>query len=465
MDAVTEQVMRFTHTCFQVTPYESYVDVCEKLNELSPGDHEKRSFLVNSGAEAVENAVKVARYATGRTAVVAFDHGFHGRTLMGMTLTGKAMPYKHGFGPFAPEVYRAPYSYPVQGYREAGRHDHDAPVHRRSRQHRLHRRRTDSRRRRIHRPGTRMAERPCRLVRANGILLVADEVQTGFGRTGTWFACEHEGVIPDIVVTAKSLGGGLPIGGVTGQGRVDGRCSSGWPGRNFRGNPLSCAAALAAIDTIQSDGLLERSTRIGQVMIEQLRSLAASRPVMGDVRGRGSMVAFELVGPRDHAGQGDDRRHRSRLPQAGSARAHRRDLRERDPAAAAAVDPGRSARRGSRNSRQGRHVQLSPRLHHRAFRHSAPARTSRRLSTAHCAMANLVSVVAEPMCGTIMQFGALEDGIVRLRRLIFEHVESRTGDRALGQRTSQCDLIHHRASRGVDEERRGLHERRIRPRR
>ena len=295
--AVIEQVSRFTHTCFQVTPYESYVEVCEKLNELTPGDHTKRSFLVNSGAEAVENTVKVARYATGRTAVVSFDHGFHGRTLMGMTLTGKAMPYKHGFGPFAPEVYRAPYSYPFRGTGKladtitllqstigadsiacvvvepvAGEGGFIVPE-----------------------PGwlSGLAD----WCHANGILFVADEVQTGFGRTGTWFACEHEGVVPDLVATAKSLGGGLPIGGVTGRAEVMDAVHAGGLGGTFGGNPLSCAAALAAIDTIESEGLLERSVRIGKVMIDQLRSLAASHPVMGDVRGRGSMVAFELVGP------------------------------------------------------------------------------------------------------------------------------------------------------------------------
>lgn len=218
--AVTEQVMRFTHTCFQVTPYESYVAVCEKLNQLSPGDHPKRSFLVNSGAEAVENAVKVARYATGRSAVVAFDHGFHGRTLMGMTLTGKAMPYKHGFGPFAPEVYRAPYSYP---YRGTGKLSDTIKLLQSTVG-------ADSIACIVVEPiageGGFIVPEPGWLsgladwCRANGVLLVADEVQTGFGRTGTWFVCEHEGVIPDIVVTAKSLGGGLPIGGVTGRAEL-----------------------------------------------------------------------------------------------------------------------------------------------------------------------------------------------------------------------------------------------------
>jgi 4-aminobutyrate aminotransferase/(S)-3-amino-2-methylpropionate transaminase len=341
--AVTEQVQRFTHTCFQVTPYESYVEVCEALNELTPGDHAKRSFLVNSGAEAVENAVKVARYATGRSAVVSFDHGFHGRTLMGMTLTGKAMPYKFGFGPFAPEVYKAPYSYPFRGTGKlsdtitllqstigadsiacvvaepiAGEGGFIVPEHG-------------------------WLKGLADWCHANGILFVADEVQSGFGRTGTWFACEHEGVIPDLVATAKSLGGGLPIGGITGRAELMDAVHPGGLGGTFGGNPLSCVAALAAIDTIESDGLLERSVRIGKVMIDHLRSLAGSHAVIGDVRGRGAMVAMELVG----------------LPPSGVARAHRGDLRERDPASPPAHDPGGLSRRGNGDLEQGGRRRLS----------------------------------------------------------------------------------------------------------
>jgi len=207
--AVTDQARRFTHTCFQVTPYEGYLDVCEKLNELTPGAHEKRSFLVNSGAEAVENAVKVARYATGRSAVVSFDHGFHGRTLMGMTLTGKVMPYKHGFGPFAPEFYKAPYSYPFRGTGKLA--DTISMLHATVGE--------DSIACVVVEPiageGGFVVPEPgwlpglARWCNENGILLVADEVQTGFGRTGAWFACEHEGVVPDLVTTAKSGHHGL----------------------------------------------------------------------------------------------------------------------------------------------------------------------------------------------------------------------------------------------------------------
>jgi 4-aminobutyrate aminotransferase/(S)-3-amino-2-methylpropionate transaminase len=270
--------------------------VCERLNDLTPGDHEKRTFLVNSGAEAVENAVKVARYATGRSGVVAFDHGFHGRTLMGLTLTGKAMPYKQGFGPFAPEIYRAPYSDPFRGTGTlaqtldimettvgaasiacvvvepiAGEGGFVVPE-----------------------PGwlPGLAE----WCTANGVVLVADEIQSGFGRTGAWFACEHEGVVPDIVTTAKSLGGGLPIAAVTGRADLMDRVHPGGLGGTFGGNPLACAAALAAIETMEAEGLLERAQRIGAVMLGRLQVMAATSPAIGDARGRGAMVAIELVG-------------------------------------------------------------------------------------------------------------------------------------------------------------------------
>jgi len=295
VDAVAEQVGRFTHTCFQVTPYESYVAVCEKLNALTPGDHDKRSFLVNSGAEAVENTVKIARYVTGRDAIIAFDHGFHGRTLMGMTLTGKVMPYKQGFGPFAPEVYRAQYSYPFRGTgdlastlsfldKTVGASQVAAIV-------------VEP----IAGEGGFIVPEPGWLAglsawcQDNGALLIADEVQTGIGRTGKWFACEHEGVVPDLVATAKGLGGGLPIGGITARAELVDQIHAGGLGGTFGGNPLSCAAALAAIETIEADGLLDRAAAIGATMLRRLAAMQASNPRIGDVRGRGAMIAIELV--------------------------------------------------------------------------------------------------------------------------------------------------------------------------
>ncbi len=295
--AITSQVKRFTHTCFQVTPYESYVEVCERLNAHTPGDHDKRSFLVNSGAEAVENAVKVARYATGRSAVVSFDHGFHGRTLLTMSLTGKVMPYKHGFGPFAPEIYRAPYSYPFRG---TGLLDEtvknlETTVG------------ADAIACVVVEPiageGGFVVPEPGWLpglaawCAEHGILLVADEIQSGMARTGTWFACEHEGVVPDLVTTAKSLGGGLPLGGITGRAELMDSVHPGGLGGTFGGNPLACAAALAVFEIIESEGLLERARHIGDVAMARLEKLVRSGGAVGDVRGRGAMVALELVGP------------------------------------------------------------------------------------------------------------------------------------------------------------------------
>jgi 4-aminobutyrate aminotransferase / (S)-3-amino-2-methylpropionate transaminase / 5-aminovalerate transaminase len=296
VDAVTAQVANFTHTCFQVTPYESYVEVCERLNTLTPGEHEKRSFLVNSGAEAVENCVKVARHVTGREAIIAFDHGFHGRTLMGMTLTGKVMPYKQGFGPFAPEVYRAQYSYPFRGTGDlestlafidktvgatnvaaivvepiAGEGGFIVPA-----------------------PG--WLAGLSKWCTDHGALLIADEVQTGIARTGAWFACEHEGVVPDIVATAKGMGGGLPIGGVTARADLIDTVHAGGLGGTFGGNPLSCAAALAAFETIEADALIARATAIGELITARLSGLQKTYPAIGEIRGRGAMIAAELVG-------------------------------------------------------------------------------------------------------------------------------------------------------------------------
>ena len=228
IDAVTEQITAFTHTCFMVTPYDSYVQVCEKLNELTPGDHEKRSALFNSGAEAVENAVKIARHATGRQAVVAFDHGYHGRTNLTMGLTAKNMPYKHGFGPFASELYRVPMAYP---YRWPGGAEHCAEQALRTVTDQIHAQVGESNTAAViiepiqgeggfivppegFLPG--LAD----WCREHGILLIADEVQSGFCRTGDWFACDDEGVVPDLITTAKGIAGGMPLSAVTGRAEI-----------------------------------------------------------------------------------------------------------------------------------------------------------------------------------------------------------------------------------------------------
>jgi 4-aminobutyrate aminotransferase / (S)-3-amino-2-methylpropionate transaminase / 5-aminovalerate transaminase len=308
VDAVRAQVAEFTHTCFMVTPYEGYVAVAEQLNRLTPGSGEKRSVLFNSGAEAVENAVKIARSYTRKDAVVAFDHAYHGRTNMTMALTAKSMPYKSGFGPFAPEIYRAPLSYPFRD----GLIDKELA--------------TD---------GELAAQRAIDVIakqvgaenlaaiviepiqgeggfivpaegflpalldwcRQQNVVFVADEVQTGIARTGAWFACEREGIEPDLICIAKGIAGGLPLSAVTGRAEIMDAPHPSGIGGTFGGNPVACAAALATIDTIEADGLLERARQIERLMKDRLFALQAADDRIGDVRGRGAMIAVEFVKP------------------------------------------------------------------------------------------------------------------------------------------------------------------------
>ncbi|WP_291280178.1 4-aminobutyrate--2-oxoglutarate transaminase [Galactobacter sp.] len=307
--AVTEQVARFTHTCFTVSPYEGYIAVAEKLNALTPGDFDKRTALFNSGAEAVENAIKIARHYTGRQAVVALEHAYHGRTNLTMGLTSKAMPYKSGYGPFAPEIYRVPGSYP---YRD-------------------------------HLTGAEAAERSISMIekqvggdqvaaiivepiqgeggfivpadgylnaiqdwaRANGVVFIVDEVQTGFARTGSLFVSEQFGLEPDLVTTAKGMGGGMPISGVTGRAEIMNSSQGGGLGGTYTGNPVSCAASLATIEAYEEDGLIERAQEIGELINRTMTRLQASDPRIGDVRGRGAMAAIELVDPATGAPDAD----------------------------------------------------------------------------------------------------------------------------------------------------------------
>ncbi|GAA2678011.1 MULTISPECIES: 4-aminobutyrate--2-oxoglutarate transaminase [Nonomuraea] len=305
VERVSRQVADFTHTCFMVTPYESYVEVCEKLNELTPGDHEKRTFLVNSGAEAVENAVKVARLATGRQAVVVFDHGYHGRTLLTMTLTAKNMPYKQGFGPFAPEVYRVPLAYPYRWPTGPENCAEEAAAQA-----------IDAINKQIGagnvaavviepiageggfiEPAKGFLPRIAEYCRENGIVFIADEVQTGFARTGQLFACEDEGIVPDIITTAKGIAGGLPLAAVTGRADLLDKVHAGGLGGTYGGNPLACEAALGVLETIESEDLVARARRIGEIMLPRLRAMQERFDVIGDVRGRGAMIAIELVKP------------------------------------------------------------------------------------------------------------------------------------------------------------------------
>jgi 4-aminobutyrate aminotransferase/(S)-3-amino-2-methylpropionate transaminase len=298
---VQEQVAAFTHTCFMVAPYAGYVEVCELLGELTPGSHPKKAALFNSGAEAVENAVKIARVHTGRDAVVVVDHAYHGRTNLTMAMTAKNMPYKQGFGPFAGEVYRAPTSYPfrdgLDGAEAAARTIAviDAQV-----------------------GATNVA---CLVIEpilgeggfivpapgylpalaeyaaAHGIVFVADEIQSGMCRTGAWFATEHEGVVPDLVTVAKGLAGGLPLAGVVGRAEMMDAVHVGGLGGTYGGNPVACAAALGAIATMKELDLRARAREIEGLLLGRLGQLAAAFPAVGEVRGRGAMVAIEIVSP------------------------------------------------------------------------------------------------------------------------------------------------------------------------
>jgi 4-aminobutyrate aminotransferase/(S)-3-amino-2-methylpropionate transaminase len=300
---VQAQVAEFTHTCFMITPYEGYVEVCEALNERTPGDHEKRSILLNSGAEAVENAVKIARAATGRQKVVAFDHAYHGRTNLTMALTAKNMPYKHGFGPFAGEVYRVPSAYPYRWPGGAQRCADEAfetfvtTVHTQVGEDDTAAVLIEP----IQGEGGFVVPPPGYLARVanwcrdNGILFIADEIQTGFCRTGDWFACEHEDVVPDIVTTAKGIAGGMPLAGVTGRAEIMDAVHAGGLGGTFGGNPVACAAALGAIETMAEQHLAGRAREIEALFLPRLRELAHRHPQIGDVRGRGAMLAIELV--------------------------------------------------------------------------------------------------------------------------------------------------------------------------
>jgi len=302
VSAVQEQVAAFTHTCFMVTPYDGYVEVAEALNRLTPGDHEKRTALFNSGAEAVENAVKIARIHTGRTAVVVFDHAYHGRTNLTMAMTAKSMPYKSGFGPFAGEVYRAPMSYP---FRDGNTDGADAAA-----------KALDQIDKQVGaanlaaiviepiqgeggfiEPAPGFLPALAQWCRENDVVFVADEVQSGFARTGNLFATEHEGVVPDLIVTAKGIAGGLPLSAVTGRADIMNSAHSGGLGGTYGGNPLACAAALAVIETIEAEGLVQRAADIGKLMTERLTALVERDDRVGEVRGRGAMIAIELVKP------------------------------------------------------------------------------------------------------------------------------------------------------------------------
>ena len=303
VDRVIEQVQAFTHTCFTVAPYMNYIEVCEKLNAMTPGTHKKKSLLVNSGAEAVENAVKIARHYTKRPAIVVFEHSYHGRTNLTMALTAKNMPYKEGFGPFAPEIYRVPmpYSFHWVGNQATITEDAiDMVTHKIDKEIGAHN---------VAAiliepiqgeggfivPPKGFLPALAKYSTDHGIIFIADEVQTGFARTGHLFAVEEESVVPDMMVTAKGIAGGLPLAGITGRAEIMDSVHASGLGGTFGGNPLSCAAALGALETMEAENLVARAQHIGKILGDSLRALQKRYPIIGEVRGRGAMQAIELV--------------------------------------------------------------------------------------------------------------------------------------------------------------------------
>jgi 4-aminobutyrate aminotransferase/(S)-3-amino-2-methylpropionate transaminase len=317
VDRLSAAAHDLTHTCFMVAGYESYIEVCEQLNALTPGDHEKRSALFNSGAEAVENAVKIARAHRRRNAVVAVEHAYHGRTNMTMALTAKNVPYKHTFGPFASEVYRVPTSYPLRdglngehaAARAIGRIEAEVGA--------------DNMAAVIIEPiqgeggfivpADGFLPALAQWCADNGVVFIADEIQTGFCRTGDWFACDHEGVVPDLITTAKGIAGGMPLAAVTGRAQIMDSVHIGGLGGTYGGNPVACAAALGAIATMREQDLAARARHLGELMRDRLTAMADRHDVIADVRGRGAMVAVEFAEP-------DTLTPRADLPKALAAR-------------------------------------------------------------------------------------------------------------------------------------------------
>ncbi len=297
VEAARKQLEKFSHTCFSVAPYESYVRLAEILNRITPGNFAKKTMLTNSGAEAIENAVKIARHHTKREGVVVFEHAFHGRTLLTMSMTSKVKPYKFGFGPFAPEIYRLPYPYKYRNHSIDLEEFFSAnvapeniscvviePV--------------------LGEGGFVVAppdylRRVQEVCRKYGILFIADEVQTGFCRTGEMFACTNYGLEPDLIVMAKSLAAGFPLSAVTGRAEIMDSSQIGGLGGTYAGNPISCEAAIAAIEFMESENIAARARRIGDIVRHKFSQLYEMYPCIGDVRGLGAMMAMEFVKDRD----------------------------------------------------------------------------------------------------------------------------------------------------------------------
>jgi len=315
VEAVSKQVQKFQHTCFMAVMYEPYVALAKKLSQITPGSHTKKTALFNSGAEAVENAIKIARKYTGRSAIVAFEHAFHGRTLLALSLTSKVNPYKDGFGPFAPEVYKFPVPYT---YRRPAHLSEEEYVGHAIEELHLFFKSTVSPKNVaavilepvLGEGGFIIPPKPfvqelVKICAEEKIVFIADEIQSGFARTGRMFASEHFGVVPDLITMAKSLSNGFPLSAVTGRAEIMDAVQPGGIGGTFGGNPVCCAAALAAIETIEQERLCERAVKIGRILMEKFRSLQARSPIVGEVRGLGAMCAMEIV--KDKRGKEPDK--------------------------------------------------------------------------------------------------------------------------------------------------------------
>jgi len=306
VQAIAEQAAKFVHTCFSVMMYEPYIALAERITQLAPGNFPKKAIFFNSGAEAVENAVKIARYATGRPAVIVFDNGYHGRTLLTMSMTAKVKPYKYRFGPYAPEVYRAPFPYPYRMNMTPSQAS-DACIAELKRMF-IGEVAPDQVAALVVEPvqgeGGFMPAPPGflralkGLCEEHGILFVADEIQSGFCRTGEMFAVNHDGVEPDLMLIAKSMGAGMPISGVVGRAEIMDAPPPGTLGGTYSGNPVACAAALAVLDIFEREDLAERSRQIGRIACERFLQLQKQYPMIGDVRGQGGMLAMEIVKDR-----------------------------------------------------------------------------------------------------------------------------------------------------------------------
>jgi 4-aminobutyrate aminotransferase/(S)-3-amino-2-methylpropionate transaminase len=307
VEAIRRQAELETHTCFHVTANEPYIELAERLNALTPGDHPKKTMLANSGAEAVENAVKIARYHTGRPAIVTFDHAFHGRTLLAMSLTAKVMPYKQGMGPFAPEIYRLPFAYPYRWLGDPDRVTEEALAYAIDEMHKHIGEESIAAviLEPIQGEGGFIVPSPgfvkgiADFCAEHGIVFIADEIQSGMGRAGRWYGIEDEDVVPDLVTSAKSVGAGMPISAVTGRAEMMDSVHVGGLGGTYGGNPVAAAASIAVIEKIEREDLLTRSREIGATIMARLEDLAVRHEVVGDVRGRGAMCAIELVSDRE----------------------------------------------------------------------------------------------------------------------------------------------------------------------